>query len=228
MISWCLSINSSEENGEKVSTLTKIVLTTDKTSINSNGTDTVTFSAKGYDASNNEITLSGAALYKDGVVQSGMTFKTTVSGTYSFVIKSGNVTSNSITILVSAKDIYYTIAQKMLGNWIITNPSLSKEYYKFSEIKQNEETGKYYAIGTMIARVTGNGVQNNTSILVIATYTEKGTIAILSSWSATGTTSVFTSFYEFNFTDENNIEGIMTLSVREIKAFEQNFTGVRN
>lgn len=96
----CFSNNENGGNEDSIS-LSRLVLSSNKTEITADGTDTVIFSVKGYDQNNNEITPTGVVLYKDGVAQSGMNFNSMIVGSYSFTAKSENVMSNSISINVT-------------------------------------------------------------------------------------------------------------------------------
>lgn len=85
---------------EEVVELSKLILTSNKRVINADGYETVSFSIKGYDKNDNVMSVSGAKLYKNGIEQSGMTFNSSIVGSYSFVVKVGNVMSNSVIINV--------------------------------------------------------------------------------------------------------------------------------
>ncbi len=112
-LSGCFS--SEESSSEEIVELKRVILTSDKTEITADNTDTVKFTIRGYDQNNVEIT-SDIKLYKDGVELIGTSFKTGTSGSYKFKAKTGTVTSNEIT--VKANEV-----KKLTSISIISNPS---------------------------------------------------------------------------------------------------------
>ena len=102
----CFS-NKEEKGSEDSILLSKLELSADQIEIIADGMDTAIFSVKAYDENNNEVIPKKIELYKNGELQSEMSFKTNVAGNYKFFAKVGEVKSNEITI-TNFKKISFT------------------------------------------------------------------------------------------------------------------------
>lgn len=78
--------------------LDKLVITSDKAFITANNLEISAFTVKRYDQAGREMKNVGVKIYQNGVEITGMTFKTIITGSYKFIAKSGDITSNEITV----------------------------------------------------------------------------------------------------------------------------------
>ena len=193
--------------------LTNIVLSADKTTIESNGTEYSQLTIKCYDEKGGLISDKiDLKLYGPQTTMvsntTGYTFKTTTAGQYSFYVEKDGLISNTVIITANKIDKSLNYARKMLGKWEISvEGGVIKEYYTFDTVRIGSN-GEYYASGYMTkiySSTQGTYYLNESAVASYSKSTDK--IGILCYWAGLESGS----FHLFNFVSDNYISGDMAL-----------------
>lgn len=112
--------------------LKRIELSFDKLEIIADDIDSTVITMQGYDQNNEKIDVN-INLYKNGNLTNNAPFKTLTEGNYKFVAKSGEITSNEITISASIKLLLNTqeITEYLKNNFNECQTSFGKTNFTF-------------------------------------------------------------------------------------------------
>lgn len=103
--------------------ITKVTLTADKTTIKPDGTESAVLTAKVFDQNGNVMTGETITITKDGAAFTGTIFSSTASGSFAFVAKAGNVSSDTLTI--KAETIITTSGYSTNGKGVGKNKTIT-------------------------------------------------------------------------------------------------------
>lgn len=125
----------------------------------------------------------------------------------------------------------YSMVQEMLGEWEFSyeiGSTLYIEYYIFNEIRQDSETGQYYAYGYKEGEYSsslGYDPYGNEHTSVSTYHEEGGVFTVL--WLSPDIAR-YGSYFEFNFITENNVDGYFYLISDGELSTADPMTGTRN